>query len=174
MRMNPEPHFDFAQPVADAIDLRVDAKPIQRPAAQLVIQPFPIAQNTRVFPPRLPADAVAHLRVHSREQDVELIKFRAQLAQIGIAIIPVSLPVLIPAARILAPLICFRRSAEARNAEEDQRGYQNGFFHGVRFDAARSAEFKGMEGRPLWRPIIFWDRTEPVPQITFRRRRPGR
>ena len=117
MPMKPKPHFDFAELVADAIDLRMDAKPIQRAASQLIIQALSIAQQAGILPARLTAETVAHLRVHPREEDIQLIKFGAKLPQIGIAVIPV----LIPVAIFVAPIIRIRRRAETSDTEEDQR-----------------------------------------------------
>src|SRR5688572_30364108 len=70
MRTHAQAHFDFAELVADAIDLRMNAKAVERPATQLVIQAVAIAQKPRIFPARLAADTVkAELRLHPREHD---------------------------------------------------------------------------------------------------------
>ena len=54
-----EAHFDLTQLIAKAIDLSVNAEPIQRTALQLEVQALAIAQEARVLPAALPADAVA-------------------------------------------------------------------------------------------------------------------
>src|SRR5688572_23120380 len=88
MRTNAQPHLDFAELVADAIDLRMNAKAVQRPAAQLVIQTVAIAQQARVFPAGLASDPVkAELRFHPRKHDVELVQLRAELAIIAVTFV---------------------------------------------------------------------------------------
>jgi len=54
-----EPHFNLTQLIAKAIDLGVNAEPIQRTALQLEVQALAITQEARVLPAALPADAVA-------------------------------------------------------------------------------------------------------------------
>ncbi|HEX8076275.1 MAG TPA: hypothetical protein VF511_00560 [Chthoniobacterales bacterium] len=80
-------HFDLAQLVPEPIDLDMNAAAIKRAMLQFEIQTFPIAQKPRVFPAALAAEAVAKPGVDARKEDIELVKFGAQLAEFCVAII---------------------------------------------------------------------------------------
>src|SRR5688572_4739485 len=126
MRPHAQPHFDFAELVANPIDLRMNAETIQRPAAQFVIQAVAIAQEARIFPASLAADPVAaELRFHPGEHDVELVQLRTELA-----VIAVTLVVFTPIITAVIPAIvtagsAFRREAETSQPCQGERGNQN-------------------------------------------------
>ena len=112
-----QPDFDLAELVAKAIDLSMDAQPIQRPALQLKVQALAIAQETRVFPAALSAMAVAQSRIHSRKENVQLVVFGAQLPVFGLPIIP-AVTILIRAAGFIG----LSRRRYAPKSEQRHRG----------------------------------------------------
>lgn len=51
-------HFDLAQLIAQAIDLSVDAEPVQRAALELKVQALANAQKAGILPAAVPAGSV--------------------------------------------------------------------------------------------------------------------